>query len=1831
MVKVSYYDTPYSVPSWGMKYQIYDNVRSPYNTFYDDEVVFTGWDQILSHSWGQHTPPAPLSSNRYLIRWYGYFYAKHTGTYKFFGSADDGVKIYLADDSNRLSYSPEDLPSELSLRPTKSTDTFDNWSSRSSIATFSGWRSLTEGNFYPIRIEYLNIGSSDVNDYGDICVRFEEPYGAVNSDGEYSVSGRIVLSAGSVNYPAQPYDWEDADSATFVGPGTGWHYLDLPDIISIDGDRAEGKVGEYKIRLPLAPDKYRVLDADNQIYTYGDSNVYIRPGRLLDINIGFQTQCRFYNNGYGYCNLGLKHITSGGYFLDSLCSTTNQKCPFQQPMPGDYVKRLRGRIIGFETVRERDASFIEVTCQDNLYYPTNSINENYPNAVSYAHFDYEGEEWGVDSPDGVGKPIAYDNFKLKEAIIDLAIKSGIDPTYLYGKEKMISTISTYNVVGDLVQGDNITLSRNFRYGNPFFAGTSDDKEADDKYIWSQGFGDKLIDLMGSLAENYGFLFTVDPNGYIVFKSRENPTYYAAGDSRWSTSANWHRIPNKNALGGSYLIGSGTMTTAYNAHITVSGSRFDLYMALNPPVPFTLSVWNLMYNEGFAASGWQHGVYSTEDVQNWNAVNSNPILVGSRTMWPCRITGIDANISTDGEADAAFPVGATSFVMVRPKYSKEFDTINIRGKSAYAWPANGIGDWSWKVTVSIGQFSIVGADPSNAKLFANGVTMSSETTLVTDYDITSQLHWGAYADTSLRIPVTAYTLASGTSYALKFTTKLYQNGTEVTQAYFLNQFRNDISWFNAFKNPNTVRVAGEFIPNGIVIHSQASPSPIEWRYLATQYATTPQFPSNGGAGFTWNESTQALSISHYTQWQYGMREFIDLTLEDVVSTSQQVFGVRVLDDVGTEVYNKTYSQVFEHTNEVRFSNEGVDPTLGYNPNIIKLYGFGESNLIEGTHIRSQNRQYTIAISGYFARIEGVASYPVDVNSPIFNFNTVDHITRATQSSTTEDIRNDIVVVGNLRGPIQDPNTGNVVNPNNPELDYLYARAVDVGSSNQIESLNSLGRSVPFIIYEPNLNTQEHCDWLALAVLDRYKKVVSAVDAQGIAVPFLDIDDPVTFYDFRLDSLPKNGIFWVNGYSENVSNGKYEMTISTTPLQPWPSFTPKPGADLNDYLDDNGLPNAIVNIKLSDETGAVRNSDAGGTNYDCYESEGGSANNPGEVRKLRLTYTQLVDGFLAIRVVTRGDGGGIPGDTVAFLVGREDEDRNFIQEKRYAGEYSVAWDGIDILGRSRIPGSDSNIVSVDIENIYSADGKYYVEFVFDSTNPNDHEVLGAPKNYQSSSLPDNLNPDNATHGETINSTRSAQFWNLEIGEVTEVDIGMNPETGANSPHKWSLGGNQIKTGIYNELLAFSSKDNDNRGVKVWLKEGATAYHKNRGVKYKVEIGIGQVYILPFNEFFITGSASETYVKPIPWGYKYFYPNNDEPQWLRVGDFNTETPAGESPSKDYDGWTSDPGGPIGTPSYAGTDDEFNPYLMSILPNLARDSAVLIERDYQDKYVKINPQDSAVFFNPSDASVGLRYDTVPRYLWDEVMLPYILESPSHDQQTPSDDFAKFQQYQILFASKWFNIWFEVHDRSGRRVDCATKWRPYTGIGQIDREEYFTAFPSATDDRFPSVDKDWKIAVRAHWVPSDSYESVGRLSGGPTSGWLREPNHAVGGVGVWFHRRMNIPEYVSKGHEDVCTDSTVVSHALPCVFRSEYPYPNSFTYLRLDESISTATGAQPYLGYNNIQTYFGRYVFFAWPIHTFWEVNNGAHNYSDRVPNPFDNPTNDFRGGPSLTRNEGE
>jgi hypothetical protein len=244
--EITYYDTPYSVPSWGMKRVFYSNPAKD-GVFADGNILNVALDPILAHSWGTTGPPAIGSLESYLTRWYTYFYASETGSYTFYLTFDDAARLYIANNTDK----PEDLDSgdEITLTPADPNETGDNWSLgsiRKNMVMYTGSFSMTAGQWYPMKIEHGMFGGTDPS--GEILVRYKEPSG----------SDRKVLSAGVCNYPVLDA-WDDRGDAGFIDETMTKAYLNMPAVIGIKGDRGINKVGSYTVTFPVDDDEYMAM------------------------------------------------------------------------------------------------------------------------------------------------------------------------------------------------------------------------------------------------------------------------------------------------------------------------------------------------------------------------------------------------------------------------------------------------------------------------------------------------------------------------------------------------------------------------------------------------------------------------------------------------------------------------------------------------------------------------------------------------------------------------------------------------------------------------------------------------------------------------------------------------------------------------------------------------------------------------------------------------------------------------------------------------------------------------------------------------------------------------------------------------------------------------------------------------------------------------------------------------------------------------------------------------------------------------------------------------------------------------------------------------------------------------------------------------------------------------------------------------------------------------------------------------------------------------------------------------------------------------------------
>src|SRR5580700_11108616 len=99
-------------------------------------------DQHVDFDWGEGSfaPNQPI--DHFSVRWTGYFVPQRSGDYKFFTSADDGVRLYIGDDT-----------------------VIDDWQRHSQTVDSYG-RHMEAGQAYKIRLEYFEAVGSAIVGFG---------------------------------------------------------------------------------------------------------------------------------------------------------------------------------------------------------------------------------------------------------------------------------------------------------------------------------------------------------------------------------------------------------------------------------------------------------------------------------------------------------------------------------------------------------------------------------------------------------------------------------------------------------------------------------------------------------------------------------------------------------------------------------------------------------------------------------------------------------------------------------------------------------------------------------------------------------------------------------------------------------------------------------------------------------------------------------------------------------------------------------------------------------------------------------------------------------------------------------------------------------------------------------------------------------------------------------------------------------------------------------------------------------------------------------------------------------------------------------------------------------------------------------------------------------------------------------------------------------------------------------------------------------------------------------------------------------------------------------
>lgn len=286
--------------------------------------------------------------------------------------------------------------------------------------------------------------------------------------------------------------------------------------------------------------------------------------------------------------------------------------------------------------------------------------------------------------------------------------------------------------------------------------------------------------------------------------------------------------------------------------------------------------------------------------------------------------------------------------------------------------------------------------------------------------------------------------------------------------------------------------------------------------------------------------------------------------------------------GASVYSGTFNL---YMSETWYYNNGVYPALGHNPCYIPLTRSLDYDQYDITI--TADGDYTIKVDEIWAYQGNVSNTAVKTLQTFKASNIIASLSSVDYERSMEDLRNDILVVGQRKGIwVADGSTEvGVDDPefsadNNQQFVNYHSRAVDVESIYNPAASNYTGRHLMTYVQEPSINTYARADWLSFNMLNAYREYKNRVNFSLIGDPEVYINDPITVKD-KVEEDGLNTV-WVDGFSESISKTSWNIRMDVVGNAPYPSYT----EDADFPVDDEYNGRYFSNLEIVDNFGNKR---------------------------------------------------------------------------------------------------------------------------------------------------------------------------------------------------------------------------------------------------------------------------------------------------------------------------------------------------------------------------------------------------------------------------------------------------------------------------------------------------------------------------------------------------------------------------------------------------------------------------------------------------------------------
>lgn len=808
----------------------------------------------------------------------------------------------------------------------------------------------------------------------------------------------------------------------------------------------------------------------------------------------------------------------------------------------DYVQRFIGFIDSLSISQDYESLTANVKCRDFSKKTTAGINENYPNFASYTqdalkHID-PINNYGIE---GV-YPQAYDKWYLVDAIKDIILHAGIDPIYF--NSTLINIANYFRLEHNLSWPScnlvNIDGSTTIN-GDPF--------------NFRFNYGTKLSDMINQICDDIGYAFRFDEQGNAFVK-----------DPRYTNRIECFET-------------SGVNTGA----VTYSGLQYTPYFNTNCSnrlylcnVSGFINDNDAMINNNTFSLHTLNGTASDSSVNSYNLIPSGAINYTSSPIPPAYpiCAGPFQNNSfyslSQQELNALSLL--TSFVI-------EFDIYPILSDQSRQHILSLTNPYSDITEIILSKSNDINLifENSLSRKNTSGVTYQQQSSFTVNGEIYYQ------NVPTLLYPENQHITISGVINRNQWNhvaIEIVNSGVESSNGK-LNIFVNNTGyytlntdWFPGMFGTLTSGMIGRTCyDNGYWAYSDGWTKGSNGNW--TNYPLVDYFPMAASGIYLSNFRISDLSYNNTYSYPSGNFPTVDKSVI-ISGTSVAV----VFSGVGCSMYYSTPINGGNYSiNIKKTSNNSIILTTGLNlPSGTIIYG--QKMFITNT-MPSDSYTLNITPSGNsIFKFEGIEYYTKNIFNPVYQFNSNQDITTLNMEFTDQDLRNEVIVVGQQYGST----ISNSTTTNSPV--YIYGRAVDLDSMANINAVNFAGGKRTFVAVEPRIQSQPRLDWMSQSILQMYHNNSRNITLGCVGNPSIQQGDAIGIYSPKVgintsgnSTLYSSGLlndnvydtFWVQKITSTISKTNYitNLTVSTyPPVDCWRSALPITKQLVNSFISQNG---------------------------------------------------------------------------------------------------------------------------------------------------------------------------------------------------------------------------------------------------------------------------------------------------------------------------------------------------------------------------------------------------------------------------------------------------------------------------------------------------------------------------------------------------------------------------------------------------------------------------------------------------------------------------------------